>query len=397
MLDRCFLQGQQLLPKVRLRSGLQGQQQQPTDHAAKDGRSLKLRLKASRPDQAASERRVGHQRASAGSPAERNGHKTQSGFTVKLGGRKQKESASAPGARQMGLDQRSQSLKVKFRVGGEGGSIPQVDGAADSDSDAAALHEAHITEKPAAAAENGAAMYGVHPSMTTAAGAPNEAAAGDEQHPPVAVLDRHSGGAAQAVGEADSREADKPLESSSPHAELQIAGPDASQSAQQPMAAADAEPRAPDMEASNLQQGASITGLTAASAQQVSRPGEFAGECIKLGGAPAPAHATGLEATPVAAAPPALEGDVVESSRQKGDPSGLTDDELAALPILVRALREWLDAQTGHISGIGEPDAAQVAPRIPATSLPCMLRLNQMQSFCTLWLLPNTDMCDVTL
>ena len=407
MLECCFLQGHQLLPKVRLRSGLRGRQQQPVDHAAKGSGSLRLRLKASPPDQAASERRVGHQRGSAGSPAERNGHKTQSRFTVKLGGGKQKQNTSATGVRQMGLDQRSQSLKVKFRVGGEGGSIPQVDGAADSDSDAAAFDQAHITEKPATAAESGAAMIGVHPSMTTAARDLNEAAAGDEQHPPVAVLNKHAAGAAVKFSSGGSREADAPPESSNLRAELQPAGPDASQSAQQPMATANglAEPRAPDMEASNLQQAVGITDLTAAGSQQVSRPGEVAGECVELSGAPAPAHASGLELTPAAsaavhgkapAAPPALQVGVVEHSRQKGDHSRLTDNELIALPTLVQALREWLDAQTGHIPGIGDPDAGQVG-NMPNTSPPCTLRLDQMHSLCTLWLLPNTDMSDVTL
>ena len=388
MLHDCSLQSQQLLPKVRLRSGLQGRQQQPADRAAKGDGSHSLRLKASPSGQAASKSRVGHQRGSAGNPAARNGHKTQSGFTVKLGGRKQKQDASATGVRQM--DQRSQSLKVKLRVGGEGGSIPQVDGAVGSDSDAAAFNKAHITEASAAAAGTEQDMIGATPSMITAAEGPNEAAVSDEQHPSNAVLDRHAGGAAQAAGEADNREADVPLESSSPHAELQPAGQEARHSPQQPMAAASgwAEPRAPDMEASNLQQAGVITGPIAAGAQQVSRPCEVAEECIKLSGAPVPAHPSGPEPAPAAsaakhagalAAPPALERDVMERSGQKGDHRGLTDDELVALPILVRALREWLDAQTGHIPGIGDPDAAQVAPALPGTSLLCALGFKHMQ------------------
>ena len=312
-----------------------------------------------------------------GSPAERNGHKTQSRFTVKLGGGKQKQDASATGVQQMRLDQRSQSLKVKFRVGGEGGSIPQVDGAADSDSAAAAFDKAHITGIPAAAAGTGQAMTGAPPSMTTAAQGLNEAAADDEQHPPVAVLNRHAGGAAQAVGEDGSRDADVPLGSSRLHAHLQPAGPDATWAAQQPMAAADvcAEQKLPDLELSNLQQAGGITGLAAAGAQQVSGPHEDAGECIKLSDAHAPPHASGLEALPAAsaakyaeapAASPPLEGAVKEPSRHKAGHSNLTDDELVALPILVQALREWLDAQAGHIPGIGDPDAAQVAPAMPA-------------------------------
>ena len=390
-LDCCFLQGQQLLPKVKLRSGLRGQQQLASNRAAKGGGSLSLRLKASPPDQAASKRRVGHQRGSAGSPAERNGHKTQSKFTVKLGGGKQKQDTSATGVRQMGLDQRSQSLKVKLRVGGEGGSIPQVDGATDSDSDAAAFGKAHITEASAAAAESGAAMNGTHPAMTTsAAEGPNGAAASNEQHTSNAVLGRHALGAAGPVTEDGSSEADVAQGSKSLRAELQPAEPDACQASQQPMAAADmnAEPSAPDMEASNLQQGAGMTGLTAAGAQQVSRPREIAGECIKPSGTPAPAHVSGLQPAPPAwaaehakapAAPSALEGDDMEPSGQKGDHSRLTDHELVALPPVVRALREWLDAQTGHIPGIGDLDAAQVAPAIPAPSLPCMRNLNQRQ------------------
>ena len=373
MLHDCFLQGQQLLPKVRLRSGLRGQQQPDLNHAAKGGGSLSLRLKASPPDQAALKRRIGHQRGTAGSPAEHNGHKTQSRFTVKLGGGKQKQDTSATGVQQMRLDQRSQSVKVKIRVGGEGGSIPQVDGAVDSDSDAAASDKAHITEKSTAAAGPEQAMIGATPSMTTAAEGPNEAAAGDEQHPSNAVIDKHAREAAQAAGEADMKEADVPLESGSLHAELQPAGQEARHSAQQPVAAASgwAEPRAPAMEAG---------------AQQVSRPCEVAGECTELSGAPAPAHASGLEAAPAAsdaehegapAAPPAMEEAVKEPSGHKAGHSSLTDEGLTALPILVRALREWLDAQTGHISGIGEPDTAQVAAAMPATSLPCTLRLNK--------------------
>ena len=120
MLCGCSLQGQQLLPKVKLRSGLRGRQQRRSNDAAKGSGSLRLRLKASPPDQAASHRRLGPQCGSAGSPAERDGHKTQSKLTVKLGGAKQKQDASAAGVRQMGSDQRSQSLKVKFR-GGRGG------------------------------------------------------------------------------------------------------------------------------------------------------------------------------------------------------------------------------------------------------------------------------------
>lgn len=40
--------------------------------------------------------------------------------------------------------------------------------------------------------------------------------------------------------------------------------------------------------------------------------------------------------------------------------SGLTRDDLATLPVLVSALREWLDAQAGRIPGIGDQEVAQV-------------------------------------
>ena len=387
MLHGCSLQGQKLLPKVKLRSGLRGRQQQPSDDAAKGSGCLRLRLKALLPSQAASIHSVGHQRGSAGSPGERNGHKPQSKLTVKLGGGKQKKDTPAEGVQQMGPSQRSQSLKVKFRVGAEGGSIPQVDGAADSDSGAAAFHDTPITESSATAAGSRAIIIGVHPSTNLAAvEGPNGAAAGDEQHPPIAGLDTHADEAAEAVSKDDTWEADAPRESSSLHAELQHAWPDARQAAQQPEAAAGrcAELRAPDMELSNLQQGAGITGLAAEGAQQVDRPYASAEECTELDGVPATAHALGLEPAPAAsaaqhagapAAHPALEGAVVKPSGPKAGHSGLTDDELAALPLLVRALQEWLDAQTGHILGIGDPDAAQVAPTMPGTSLPCMLEL----------------------
>ena len=246
-------------------------------------------------------------------------------------------------------------------MGGEGGSIPQVDGAADSDHDAAAFQKAHITDKLAAVAGSGAAMIGIHPVMTTAAAeAPIAAAADDEQHPPTTIL-THAVEAA-AIGEDGCMEAAVPWQRSNVRAELQPAGPEASQAAQQPAAAADvrAEPRAPDMEPSNLQQVAGIAGLAAGGAQQVGRPHDIAGGCIERDCAPATPHASGLEPAPAAAAaehahapasPSALGRDVVEPSGHRTGHRSLTDDELAALPVLVRVLREWLDAQTGHISG----------------------------------------------
>ena len=58
----------------------------------------------------------------------------------------------------------------------------------------------------------------------------------------------------------------------------------------------------------------------------------------------------------LAASQPRLSND---QGLAQGEPR-LTDDELAALPVLVSALREWLDAQAGHIPYIGDQEDAQV-------------------------------------
>ena len=285
-------EGQQLLPKVKLRSGLRD----------KGAGSLKVPLKASEPDRATGSRQPGSMRDRA---ATASGQQQMPRLNVKLGGLPQ-QSPPRAAAQQACSGQRNPSLRVKLRVNSLEGSIPQTDGAADSEDDHSAL-----------------------PSQLTIA-------AGDLHHSCQQELhaENNPGSGLQ-----------QPEEPCGPAEDPQQPMPSAATFNEVAMThTADLKrelPASPDLLASTQsEQAGSMPSITDAATADSYR------EHISSQSA---------EDAHLAADKPSLASGEVQGQTQ----SGLTSDELAILPVLVSALREWLNAQAGRLPSIGEQEDAQ--------------------------------------
>lgn len=336
------VQGQQLLPKVKLGSGLPQRRQSSRKGAGRRGVPPKLRLKAPEPDQAISPREKQHSAQQRGA---------QPRLSVGLGGA-QKQS---PPAQRSDALQKSYSFRVKLRVNSREDSIPQVDGPADFWDDEPAMGDMEVDEAKYMPATHDACMRQTDPLT-------------------MAVLAAAHAGAAQAGLEPEIRST-KPAQGL-PGAQMQTNTKDHTPRPDQPQqlhgSGVDAE--AGPGHASDLAH-ASVSGLET--------PVPSAEEHVSEGAA--------------VAAPAAKQVSNPEPVQEHAEPSSLTADELAALPLVVRALREWLDAQTSRISGIGDPDGAQV--RIPAfiTQLNVLRQTSPARSCCELWDPPQCAVCSLCL
>ena len=284
--------GQEPLPKVKLRSGLRD----------KRAGSLKVRLKASEADKATGSRMPGSTRGKTEKVISKQSRQQQPPrLSVKLGGSQLQSpsKAAAAAAQQTDTGQRNSSLRVKLRVSSLEKSIPQLDGAADTEDDEVAISPQH---------------HNAH--METHAG--SKPADGLEQ--PL-----------ESCGRVEVPQ--QPVPSSAPLREELTAQ------------AADLGERLstePALHAGDLAKAEEPKPGAPESATAVSHPEQSSIPLAKNNDS--------------AASEPRLSNGHVPQQTE----SGLTNVELAALPVLVSALREWLDAQAGRIPGIGDQEIAQV-------------------------------------
>ena len=268
---------------MKLRSGLRD----------KRAGSLKIRLKASQPAKATGSSTPGSMGGKTETVSKQSKQRQPPRLSVKLGGSQLQSPSKAAGAQQIGTGQRNPSLRVKLRVSSLEKSIPQLDGAADTEDDEATIPPQH---------HNG------H----------------KEPH-------------------ADSSPADEVQQPEEPP--------------QQPVPSSAPVNEVPAAYTADLREGVS------SEAPQASKHLAEAEE-LKLG---APEKAKATLHPEQSSMPPPMGDDLAASELSltnghvpQRTESGLTDDELAALPDLVSALREWLDAQAGRIPGIGDQEDAQV-------------------------------------
>lgn len=368
---------------MKLRSGLRDRR----------GGSLKVRLKAPETDEATGSRQPGNKQGKNGSAGGQKGLERLPRLSVKLGGA-QKQSPPVVAAQHLEPGQKNQSLRVKLRVNSLEGSIPQVDGAADSENDQHSVP--HACSRAAADQQNELLASGIAestcrqevkqredtPGLSVACQHAAAAdAAADAMAPPWA------GSKAQQEAYQISTGADA-MHDSAPMHEVSAAhtaetSEDAAASVSLPAGADLAQAKKPvaaefvtailDPTQTAKPPEADMTDEPLAE----SRPNFLNGQAlipgqpsVDLAGGPGPASR--LEESGGA------KMDVLSASREhigKGEAGlivssqpdqaqlhdgGLMKDELAALPLLVRALREWLDTQGYHVPGIGVQEDAQV-------------------------------------
>jgi len=370
---------------VKLRSGLRDRR----------GGSLKVRLKAPETDEATGSRQPGNKRGKNGSAGGQNGLERLPRLSVKLGGA-QKQSPPVAAAQHLEPGQKNQSLRVKLRVNSLEGSIPQVDGAADSEDDQHALP--HACSRAAADQQNELPASGIAestcrqevkqredtPGLSVAyQHAAAADAAADAMAPPWAGSKAQQEAYQISTG-ADAMHGSAPLhEVSAAHtagttedaaASVSLpAGADLAQANQKPVAAEfvtaildptqTAKPPEADMTDEPLAESRPnlLNG-------QAAIPGQ---PSVGLAGGPGPAsrleESGGAKMDVLSANKEQIgkeqkTGHTVSSKPDQGQShhGGLRKDELAALPLLVSALREWLDTQGYHVPGIGVQEDAQV-------------------------------------
>ena len=281
--------GQKLLPKVKLRSGLRD----------KRAGSLKVRLKASKPDQGQGSRKPGSTRGRTEGATWQNGRQPPR-LSVKLGGSQLQSPSKAAAAQHLDTGQRNPSLRVKLRVNSLEKSIPQLDGAADTEDDETAMPPQH---------HNGHM----------------------ETHAPSSTADR----------------SEQPQEPCRPD-----------ETPQQPVPSNAPINEVPVAHTAGLGEGLSAEPAPQASEHlaEAEEPELGALEKATADSHPEQSSIPPAENNDLAASEPGLTNGRVPQQTE----SGLTDDELAALSVLVIALREWLDAQAGRIPGVGDQEDAQV-------------------------------------
>ena len=378
-------QGQELLPEVKLRSPVN----------PKEGGFLRVRLKASEPSQAR------HGRQLRQHTAQGRGQGSLPKISVRVGGARRQGGPEA-GSPSAEAAQRSQSLRVKFKVNSEGG-LPQVDGAADSDIDSA-IADDHTDAVPAGLISR-VDFQQQEPKQSNIAAAPS-----------MPIQDKAACDPAHAAKPACNPGPVQTEPPDAPHSKVSDAMPDAEDAgtlpelhtspaatrgaaadASQPEEAVPAIPAPSGVKAASyapqsLQTGhkrESHKGGEAATAEEpngqhgqalegrsgVDAEGDV-DEALKhrqAGASEVDAAALETEQAGTPASPSAGRAPGLEPDQNRPGCEGLTDAELAALPLLASALREWLDAQTSQIPRVGDPEAAQVkpSPYSPRLPVPC--------------------------
>ena len=365
---------------MKLRSGLRDRR----------GGSLKVRLKAPETDEATGSRQPGNKRGKQGSAAGQNGLERLPKLSVKLGGA-QKQSPPVAAAQHLEIGQKNQSLRVKFRVNNFEGSISQVDGAADSEDDEHAMPNAcsrapadEQYKTPASGMAEGACGQGIkqHEDTPGPSLACQHAAAADAMAPPwdgskaQQEANQISTGADVMPGSAPKHEVPAARTSETTEdaaASVSLpAGADLTQVDQKLVAAEIATAILDPMQTAKPPE-ADMTDEPLAGSRpsllngQASIPGQ---PSVGLAGSPGPAskleESGGTKVDGLSASREQIGKEearhTVSSKPDQGQShhGGLRKDELAALPLLVSALREWLDTQGYHVPEIGVQEDAQV-------------------------------------
>ena len=378
-------QGQEVLPEVKLRSPV----------SPKEGGPLRVRLKASEPSQAR------HGRQLRQHTAQGRGQGSLPKISVRVGGasRQGGPEAGSPSAK---AAQRSQSLRVKFRVNSEGG-LPQVDGAADSDIDSAIAgnhnegvpaglissvdvqqqepKQSNIAADPSVPIQDRAACDPADaakpacnpgPVQTEPPDAPHSKGSDAMPHAEDAgtLPELHASPAAARNAAADASQPEEAVPAISAPSAVKAAShaPQSLQTGHKPESHIDGE--AATAKEPNGQHGQALKGRSGVDAEgDVDEALKHRqGSASEVDAAALETELAGTPASPGAGRPPGLEPD-----QNRPGCEGLTDAELAALPLLASALREWLDVQTSHIPGVGDSEAAQVkpSPDNPRVPVPC--------------------------
>ena len=299
---------------MKLRSGLR-------DRRAS---SLKVRLKASEPDMA-----KGSLRGRAATGSGHAGQQLPARLTVKLGG-SQPQSPPEAGARQLDTVQRTPSLRVKLRVNSLEHRIPQLDGSADGEGDNTILppEQSKADPPPDGAADSDDNMDG------------------PAQHSGAAAGQHHDG---HEEAHEESRPALGPQQLQEPW------GPESPP--QHPMPGGAPVNDVPAAHTADFEERPSAEPALPAGADLAqAEPPPSTAEIVRDVSQPEQSSSQPARDRDLAASKLSLSNGPVPGQTK----SGLTNDELAALPILVSALRGWLDAQAGRIPGIGDQEDAQV-------------------------------------
>jgi hypothetical protein len=284
--------------------------------------------------------------------------------------------------------QRSQSLRVKFRVNSEGG-LPQADGAADSDIDSTIAGDQHngipaglissedvqqqeptqsnIAAAPSVPIQNEAACDPADAGRPACKPGPVQTEPPDAAHGkgPDTMHHVEDAGtlpelhASPAAAQGAAAEAFQPEEAvlavPVPSAvKAASRAPQSLQAGHKPGSHVDGE--AATAKEPNGQHGQALEGRSGVDAEGLD-------EALKRrqgGASEVDAAALETEQASTPASPGAGRTHGLEPDQDLPGRDGLTDAELVALSLLASALRQWLDAQTSHIPGVGDPEAAQV-------------------------------------